>query len=365
MVPLAYLSNTIQPPAVLALHMNRSVHSGQYAFKNNVRILFHELLDLTTFTTSGKLSTVPSVPISSPPPSVPRSTTPTPATYSTPRSIYRLSAVVCHYGQHSFGHYICYRRKPRPLSSGSKRFDPPKVSDPLGYHRENEEPETPVWEDEEPSQPGRGWLRISDDSVRECGIDTVLQEGSAVFMLYYERVQQPRLGIYPLRNSPRSSEETLKPDMLTVHVNGSESSLLSESEVGALPHIEEKKTDRLMGPRIVRSVVAGRGRSFSATTSERESSVVSSSETERTPKCSEVLLPNGVANGDAHMHPDPPPTPPASEPISTTSSIILAGLPEPASPIPPNTSPEPPPRRIHSPRPVHAPVGPSMVGLRA
>jgi hypothetical protein len=37
--------------------------------------------------------------------------------------------------------------------------------------------------------PGRGWLRASDDAVREVGIETVLQEGSGAFMLYYERVR--------------------------------------------------------------------------------------------------------------------------------------------------------------------------------
>jgi len=34
----------------------------------------------------------------------------------------------------------------------------------------------------------RGWLRVSDDAVREVGIETVLQEGAGAFMLYYERV---------------------------------------------------------------------------------------------------------------------------------------------------------------------------------
>jgi len=42
--------------------------------------------------------------------------------------------------------------------------------------------------DEPPPAPGRGWLRTSDDSVREVGVEAVLQEGSGAFMLYYERV---------------------------------------------------------------------------------------------------------------------------------------------------------------------------------
>jgi ubiquitin carboxyl-terminal hydrolase 1 len=187
-------------------------------------------------------------------------------------------------------------------------------------------------------------------------------------MLYYERVQQPRLGIYPIRNSPRSSEETLKPDTLTVHVNGSESSLASTSELGVLHQSEEKKLDRVMGPRVVRSVAAGRGRSLSAApSSERESSVMSSAEKERTPKLSETSLPNGIGNGVAYA------TPSSSHQKSPTPELPLPALvgssaSEPASSTPPPISPppsEPPPPRIHSPRPVHPPVEPALVGLRA
>jgi len=84
-----------------------------------------------------------------------------------PRVLYRLAAVVCHYGQHSFGHYVCFRRRPR----GSGRIGPPRLDEVF------------------PAVPGRGWLRASDDAVREVGIETVLQEGSGAFMLYYERVR--------------------------------------------------------------------------------------------------------------------------------------------------------------------------------
>ena len=159
---------------MLALHLNRSVHFGAYASKNSARVHFAEVLDLTPFTTSGMLSTSPSFPISSHLPS------PTAAaaslahlttkaqnlTTQPPRVLYRLAAVVCHYGQHSFGHYVCFRRKPR----GVGRVVPPRLDEP-------------------PVAPGRGWLRASDDAVHEVGIETVLQEGSGAFMLYYERVR--------------------------------------------------------------------------------------------------------------------------------------------------------------------------------
>lgn len=162
-----------QPPPVLALHLNRSVHFGAYASKNSARVHFPEVLDLTPFTTSGMLSTSPSFPMSSHIPS-PTAAAASLAALTTkaqnsalqhPRMLYRLAAVVCHYGQHSFGHYVCFRRKPR----GFGRVAPPRLDEP-------------------PAAPGRGWLRASDDAVREVGIEKVLQEGSGAFMLYYERV---------------------------------------------------------------------------------------------------------------------------------------------------------------------------------
>jgi hypothetical protein len=160
-----------QPPPVLALHLNRSVHFGAYATKNSARVHFPEVLDLTPFTTSGMLSTSPSFPLSSHIPSaastlVALTTKTQNSALQPPRVLYRLAAVVCHYGQHSFGHYVCFRRKPR----GFGRVAPPRLDEP-------------------PAAPGRGWLRASDDAVREVGIETVLQEGSGAFMLYYERVR--------------------------------------------------------------------------------------------------------------------------------------------------------------------------------
>ncbi|KAI0248815.1 hypothetical protein BJV78DRAFT_1276405 [Lactifluus subvellereus] len=167
-----------RPPPALVLHLSRSVHFGTYASKNTARVQFSEVLDLTQFTTSGMLSTSPSIPISSPM-HIPSPAAAAPAsslaallnkthapTSSAPRVLYRLAAVVCHYGQHSFGHYVCFRRKPH----GQGRVVPPRLDEPA-------------------AAPGKGWLRASDESVREVGIEAVLHEGAGVFMLYYERVK--------------------------------------------------------------------------------------------------------------------------------------------------------------------------------
>ncbi|EKM79828.1 hypothetical protein AGABI1DRAFT_106184 [Agaricus bisporus var. burnettii JB137-S8] len=237
-----------RPPPILALHINRSVHYGHYASKNMVRLLFPEVLDLTPYSTSGNLSTVPTRAISTQPPALSRSTTPTPSIYATPRIMYRLTAVVCHYGQHSFGHYICYRRKPKHPSVGDeKRWAPPMMLDPIRLEGDvdsingemdgvgNSSPRY-VFEDEADIRPGKGWLRISDDAVTECGIETVLQEGTGAFMLYYERAVQETSGIYSSlkdgKLSLRGSEETLKPELRTVDLNGSVGSLVSEIGVG-------------------------------------------------------------------------------------------------------------------------------------
>ncbi|KAF7795265.1 hypothetical protein EIP86_006417 [Pleurotus ostreatoroseus] len=221
-----------RPPPVLALHLNRSLHWGHYATKNNCHIQFPEILDLTPFTTSGQLSTSPSSPISAPPPPLApiRSSTPTPSTYSHPRTLYRLAAVVCHYGQHSFGHYVCFRRKPRPPSTKSKRWDPPALRCPLGCACAECERSGPVREEDTSKEgarwgSGRGWLRVSDESVSECGIEAVLAEGQGAFMLYYERVvpvwmhEERELArangagaVYAVgANEARGSEETLRP----------------------------------------------------------------------------------------------------------------------------------------------------------
>ncbi|KAF9463073.1 hypothetical protein BDZ94DRAFT_1236467 [Collybia nuda] len=396
-----------RPPAVLALHINRSVHFGQYASKNNVRLIFPEVLDLTPFTTSGSLSTIPTSAISTPAPALPRSTTPTPATYANPRVIYRLSAVVCHYGQHSFGHYICYRRKPRSpsITDPKKRWAPPKLVDPLRIEDDgfnNGMGPRYVWEDEvqeDGRRPGKGWLRVSDDAVRECGIESVLQEGSGAFMLYYERAVQSRPGIYPHGNG---SEETLKPELRAVNLNGSVGSLVSEVGFGVLhrerPMDENGEVKKKLplangsangngigigtgnigsGPgRIVRSVAAGRKRSSSVVLPDRDLSM--SLDGDLLSKVSaSSSLPNGFVhpshmNGSAHG--DMPMTASApsllpSKLSSTQSKALSTNTPAPtsaSSSIQPHLTKSSPISHTHASRPSQPPTGPSpVVGLKA
>ncbi|TFK46934.1 cysteine proteinase [Heliocybe sulcata] len=332
-----------RPPPILALHLNRSMIYGHYATKNSCRVIFPEILDLTPYTTSGNLSTTPSAPISSPPPLIPRSTTPTPATYATPRTLYRLSAVVCHYGQHSFGHYICFRRKPRPPSAGSHRFSPPRLACPLGCECDKCRHYGPVRDEHYPPAPGRGWLRISDDAVRECGIEAVQAEGSGAFMLFYERVVHPR----PVPVA-RSSQDTVRPREV-LNERGDDDLLLSV--VGGP---SEGK-----GARVVRNVAAGRGKSASPSPFLGKEGSVPGAEDEGTPK------PEGVPNGESangHAHPLVEAASSSSESLSSPTAT------EPTSPSQPSRKSSQP--RLKAPQPIRpvpgAPLSPPRtVGLRA
>jgi len=110
-----------------------------------------------------------------------------------------------------------------------------------------------VFSDEVESRPGKGWLRISDDAVYECGIEAVLQEGMGAFMLYYERAVLDLPGVYSSSGhdrSPRSSEETLKPELKAAHREESDeagvdvhSPILLSKQPGIYPHTHEQGSE--------------------------------------------------------------------------------------------------------------------------
>jgi hypothetical protein len=89
--------------------------------------------------------------------------------------MYDLIAVICHYGTHENGHYICF-----------KKVD-------------------------------KKWFRISDAHVREVRVDQVVEEGSAYcFMLFYEQdggksagasaVKEERVGLAVLHDEALECE---------------------------------------------------------------------------------------------------------------------------------------------------------------
>ena len=290
-----------QPPLVLALHLNRSIHYGMSGVKNTCRVVFPELLDLTPFTTSGQLSTLPSAPISTPATPPARSTTPTPATYAA-RVLYRLSAVVSHYGAHSFGHYVAYRRKPRPPWTGERRFAPPTLRCPLACECDKCAALGPIRDEESGRENDKGvgempayaasrWLRISDDSVEEVGVERVLAENAGTFMLYYERVVQLRPTIWPVHSSPRSSEETIKP--------------VGIKQEAAVSGVSAEVLAPSAGARIVRSIHARQSRSPSlrnlSPTLSASTSTLSPGD-DRSEESTPMPMSETMPNGDAvHM----------------------------------------------------------------
>lgn len=372
---------------MLALHLNRSIHYGHYAGKNTASVVFPELLDLTPYTTSGTISTQPSLPISSSPsphplssasapfyvarssdPDPERASTPTPASARAqqyPQTLYRLAAVVAHYGQHSFGHYVCYRRKPRAPSAGARRFDPPRLACPLGCVCAQCTAHGPV-RDAYSADAGRegwlggsgGWLRISDDDVREVPLAAVLAEASGAFMLYYERVLPPAPApLYALRDEPRSSEETVRPhdaESPGASVNGSAVSMVM-SDGGA------EAVGRRVGARVVRSVSTAHVRSFSPAPFALASaeSVVTLNDVGSAPDHAGLgpqREPAAPANGamELDLPPGPGQAAPVDEPPKTTPASEASPPDVDASPVPRARS------RSSSPASFASPLQPSL-----
>lgn len=175
---------------------------GAYAQKNSARVHYNEILDLTPFSTSGALSTHPVSPISGQPMASSSTSQPTLAE----RVLYRLAAVVVHYGTHQYGHYVAFRRLPssspprlaKSLAETNGRAVFTDELDAEGQSRKDVGPGT-----------GRGWLRISDDSVSRCGVESALAEGTGAFMLYYERVLPPLSASTPESAATPVAEMTL------------------------------------------------------------------------------------------------------------------------------------------------------------
>lgn len=125
------------------IHLNRSTHYS-YAgpVKNSCQVTFPEYLNVSPFCDGTQ----------------PRSTTddsPPP-----PSDVYRLSSLVVHYGSHSFGHYVAFRRRPVPASDVDS-------SDPVAHAAPPE------------------WYRISDETVEPSSVNEALRANP--FLLFYER----------------------------------------------------------------------------------------------------------------------------------------------------------------------------------
>ncbi|KAG0314198.1 hypothetical protein BGZ99_008295 [Dissophora globulifera] len=197
-----------KPPKVLCLHFIRSQYSNYGTVsKNSCQVNFPEYLDASAFCTSGVLLTKPNLPMSISEQDLERlgydasriSNHATPKTPLPPQHqqhqgvIYRLQSIVVHYGGHSFGHFIAYRRKPESMVSkvGAMGFrqDPMRTSRAGSLYGSDRRMED--------------WFRISDESVESVTLDHVLR--SNPYMCLYERVETPEEKENKTRMAPKSS----------------------------------------------------------------------------------------------------------------------------------------------------------------
>ncbi|KAF9321665.1 hypothetical protein BG003_000548 [Podila horticola] len=163
-------------PPVLCLHFQRSQYSPYGTVsKNNCRINFPEYLDLSPFCTSGVLLTRPNVPMSVSEEEL-ASMGYQPSAKPSKKTMYKLQSVVVHYGGHSYGHFIAYRRKPASMVSKvdpSQRVPPSQRTSRAGMFMGS------LAED---------WFRISDETVESVTLGDVL--GANPYMCLYEKVEE-------------------------------------------------------------------------------------------------------------------------------------------------------------------------------
>ncbi|CEP17847.1 hypothetical protein [Parasitella parasitica] len=152
-----------KPPKILCLHISRSAFLSTGAiYKNTCQILFPEYLDVSPFSTNGVLHTQPTIPIST-----------LNENGADKGFYYRLMSVVVHYGSHSFGHFVAFKR--RIYADQCKCYQCAGVD--LSAKEKAED-----WKCQ------NSWYRISDSKVDECSIEDVKR--SNPYMLLYELMNQ-------------------------------------------------------------------------------------------------------------------------------------------------------------------------------
>jgi ubiquitin carboxyl-terminal hydrolase 1 len=153
-----------KPPPTLCLHINRSTFypNGEIA-KNGCIVEFSEYLDLSPFCTTGYLALSPQQPMSG-----------TEQISSEGNYIYRLQSVIVHYGTHSYGHFVTFRRLPQDEEQTNQVVKLQVKNQSLEYDSN--------CFNSSPSQ----WCCVSDNVVTESDLTSVLT--SNPFMLIYEQI---------------------------------------------------------------------------------------------------------------------------------------------------------------------------------
>ncbi|KAK6421850.1 ubiquitin-specific protease ubp1 [Oleoguttula sp. CCFEE 5521] len=135
--------------------------------------------------------------------------------------LYRLKAVVTHYGRHENGHYIAFRQHSPALNTAGSEPD----DDTIANTRELEGDKTP-------------WWRLSDEDVSPVSKADVLGQGG-VFMLFYERILSLEKPEEMLCRVPAISDETAEPIAAGRSTSENESQVAAEAEdVSALAALQ-------------------------------------------------------------------------------------------------------------------------------
>ncbi|KAF9151406.1 hypothetical protein BG015_006719 [Linnemannia schmuckeri] len=181
-----------KPPSVLCLHFIRSQYSNYGTVsKNSCHVRFPEYLDLSPFCTTGVLLTRPNLPLSISEQDLERmgydrsgsspSSSASGKKDSEPtrkKILYKLQSIVVHYGGHSYGHFIAYRRKPESMVS--------KVG-PVGLGLDGAANGSARSGSYYGSGRREDWFRVSDETVESVSLENVL--GSNPYMCLYEKVE--------------------------------------------------------------------------------------------------------------------------------------------------------------------------------
>ncbi|KAK9234823.1 hypothetical protein V1525DRAFT_382710 [Lipomyces kononenkoae] len=168
-----------RPPRTLVLHVNRSEYDAHLgiAHKINTRVEFPERVQFGKYVTDSSEG-------------------------SDGEAWYRLSSTVVHFGSHSFGHYVAYRR--------------------VGMD---------------------SWVRVSDGDVQPVGIDEVLSNGNVV-LLFYELEPTVDLAAY----DKEVIEEETKWPLYDVHESDDMSDLYSISSVESSTVLDATPNGRIRIP---------------------------------------------------------------------------------------------------------------------
>jgi ubiquitin carboxyl-terminal hydrolase 1 len=146
--------------------------------------------------------------------------------------LYRLKAVVTHYGRHENGHYIAYRQHPRAVRA---------TEDAVEDVEDSKSEQAQV--DDSGKLP---WWRLSDEDVSTVSDEDVLQQGG-VFMLFYERDEQPVDA--PAPEPVNIAAETQVPDAVATESSSKQEDELetpqTTAEPSSLPVTSEEEAEHI------------------------------------------------------------------------------------------------------------------------